>query len=70
MSEALDDTIHYKWRVVSDSGPWKHRKGSVLRWEMTDKAAAEWQQGNPQTIIEKVPGPGEKRMPSPNYSTH
>lgn len=54
--------LHYRWRIVKDSSPWKQRPGKELRWEMTEEGAAKWQAQNPETIIEKVPGSGNERQ--------
>jgi hypothetical protein len=53
-----DPAILYRWRIVSDEGPWRQRKGKELRWAMTEDQAAAWARANPQTTIEKVPGSG------------
>jgi hypothetical protein len=58
-----DPKIVYRWRVVSDSGPWKRPKGRVLPWSMTTDEAAAWQAKHRGTTIEKLEGSEEVRMP-------
>lgn len=45
----------YRWRVVLEQGSWKMRKGTELRWMMSEAEATSWLSNNPDTVIEMTP---------------
>jgi hypothetical protein len=55
-------TTVYRWRVLTDSSPWKMRKGKVLPWAMTEEDGARWQRSNPDTVLERIEGSAEVRQ--------